>query len=186
MSTSMRAEAVMPRVADGTGRQLLAAVRSHPREVTPQFEFLDWCAEHEGVVRGAVGMALACEPWLSADGLGHVARWLHREGRSETADEALARFERARAVLADSPGQFARALAYLHTRAARRTPDRELDSYQWKHVVERHFEGAGLPGPTYVSNGALVAAAIAAGFSWGRGRAWPNAVHNISRKGPRA
>ncbi|MBY0456759.1 MAG: hypothetical protein K2V38_05445 [Gemmataceae bacterium] len=124
MSESLRAEPIMPRVADGTGRQLLAAVRAHPRELTPQFEFLDWCGEHEGVVREALGMALGCEPWLSADGLGHVAQWLPREGRSETADEALARFERARAVLADSPGQFARALCYLHTRAARRTPDR--------------------------------------------------------------
>jgi len=70
---------------------------------------------------------------------------------------------------------FGRARRWLAGRARRKTVNRNHSSYHWKHVAES-AEGA------YVSNGALIAAALADGFPVGRVSGALNAWIGIGRK----
>lgn len=123
---------------------------------------------HLATARAALAEVLAAEPSLTMEGMGIGDR--ERVGdRWETGAERRARFDASRAKLLtdDSVEQFLRALACV----SRITPTKAFtgrhDSYGLKHIAE------GLPctypvgqplGPAYVSNGALIAAALHAGF----------------------
>jgi len=71
--------------------------------------------------------------------------------------------------------EFGRARCWLAGRARRLTVNRGRTSYSWKHVAEL-AEGA------YVSNGSLIAAALADGFPVGRRSGSLNAWLGIGRR----
>ena len=123
---------------------------------------------HLATSRAAMVEVLAAEPSLTMAGMGIGDR--ERVGdRWETGAERRARFDASRAKLLteDGVGQFLRALACVSRIAPTKAFTGRHDSYGLKHIAEglpcTYSEGQPL-GPDYVSNGALIAAALHAGF----------------------
>lgn len=123
---------------------------------------------HLAAGRAAMVEVLAAEPSLTMAGMGIGDR--ERVGdRWETGVERRARFDASRAKLLTDDGveQFLRALACVSRIAPTKAFTGRHDSYGLKHIAEglpcSYPEGQPL-GPDYVSNGALIAAALHAGF----------------------
>jgi hypothetical protein len=125
--------------------------------------------------RAALQRVMAHEPRLARWGFG-----VHRDAR-QTREERLNEFEQNRAELCRAGGiaEFLRAREYLSYASHRRTVNYRVSSYGLKHGAEHYFRDRGLNN-NYVSNGALIAAAIHLGFNY---RAdGPNAYFNMGRR----
>jgi hypothetical protein len=160
--------------------------------------FSDYLAEHgfqidppplyEAVGRCAVRRVLEKIPDLSVNGMG-VVRERTSDRTWESPSETRARHELSRARLVDDGvEEFLRSLALLERIQPTKNVRSNTDSYELKHIAEKYRctypEGQEL-GPDYVSNGALIAAAVHAGFSYrtysyGSGRLLPNVSFNMS------
>ena len=123
---------------------------------------------HLAVGRAAITETLAAEPSLTMEGMG-VGDRARVGDRWETGEERRARFDRSRAKLLTDDGveQFLRALACVWRVAPTKQFTGRHSSYGLKHLAEglpcTYPEGQRL-GPDYVSNGALIAAALHVGF----------------------
>jgi len=123
--------------------------------------------------RALIKAVIERHPSLTDFGFGVYAE------RTLTREEYTARFAKDRAALLQGEGLqgFRRAHTWLGLyRKTRRINPRTGGRYAIKHVAERQMGG-------YISNGELIAAAVALGFraeptEWGS----PNAFFNISKK----
>jgi len=124
---------------------------------------------YRAVARMAVAVVLANTSRLSANGYGfHRPRWDADKKRYETTEEQYAKFTQNRAELLSKYGLDEFLLAFALTQKIPPTKTvRRVGSYRLKHIAERMpftlIDGTEL-GPRYVSNGALIAAALYAGF----------------------
>jgi hypothetical protein len=147
---------------------------------------------YKAAARVALGSVLEKEPLLCLNGIGAGGFDLKPDGTRETAQQRRARFMRSRSgFFSDfAVGGFLRAISFLsrvrHTKTIRPRPS----SYGLKHIAEKYPctypEGEPL-GPHYVSNGALIAAAIHLGFSYKKytdhlGWRLCNVTFNMSRR----
>ena len=129
---------------------------------------IDTVPLHLGIGRAAMAEVLAAEPNLTMEGMGVGDR--ERVGdRWETGEERRARFDSSRALLLTDDGveQFLRALACVWRIAPTKQFTGRHSSYGLKHLAEKlpctYPDGQRL-GPDHVANGALIAAALHAGF----------------------
>ena len=160
-----------------------AALAAAPAETSPyEGAILDYRRQHSfeapsgslvrAVAQASLRRAMDLEPELSGFGY-RVPR-----DRGETREEAEARFLANRAEMLGEHGidEFIRAAKFLSKFGQRKSMNRKRSSYGLKHDSER-AEG------DYVSNGMLIAAALAMGFSAERTHAGsPNAYFNISSR----
>jgi hypothetical protein len=111
--------------------------------------------------RAAVQRVMTHEPRLARWGFG-----MGRDAR-QTREERQSEFEQNRAELYRARGiaEFLRAREYLSYASHRRTINDRVSSYGLKHAAEHYFRDCGL-NDNYVSNGALIAAAIHLGFNY--------------------
>jgi hypothetical protein len=124
---------------------------------------------YRALARVAVCAVLEVNPRLSMRGYGFGPRdWNSDLKRFETPQEQYAQFTSDRAEFL-SPGgfdEFLLALAFVQRIPATKTV-RGVGSYRLKHIAENMpfttADGTTI-GPQYVSNGALIAAALSAGF----------------------
>jgi hypothetical protein len=125
--------------------------------------------------RAAAGAALAtiaeAHPILTIWGIGSGQPRRTPSGRWETVEETVAKFRQSRADLvaegAISP--FLASLAFLANVPMTKTIRRGTGSYFIKHIAENYpctYPNGEELGPQYVPNGALIAAAIQAGFRY--------------------
>jgi hypothetical protein len=183
VKSSHRVEALARGLGWATNASMRAALAEAPAETTPDEDaFLEYLRQHSfeapsgSLVRAfaeaGVRRAMDLEPELSGFGY-RVSR-----DRGETAEQAEARFleNRAEMLGKQSVDEFIRASEFLSKFGRRKSLNRKRTSYGLKHDAER---AAG----DYVSNGMLIAAALAMGFSAERTHAGsPNAYFNISSK----
>lgn len=92
-------------------------------------------------------------------------------------DDAL--FVRSRLHLRDAVAEFTRALAFLRARP----PLSPISSYAFKHAAERWHRERNPDAEAYISNGALIAAALAQGLSCERIPGTPNSRTRLTRGG---
>ncbi|UMY18675.1 hypothetical protein MMB17_04935 [Methylobacterium organophilum] len=124
---------------------------------------------HRAVGRIALSEIMAREPQLNTGGIGAGDR-RRVNGLPETVDDRQRRVEDRRADFMSDYGveEFLRALVFVKRVKLIKRIDRQAYSYELKHLAEKAMctypEGQQL-GPHYVSNGALIAAAIYAGFT---------------------
>ena len=124
---------------------------------------------HRAVGRIALSEILAREPLLNVEGIGAGDR-RRVNGVPETASNRQRRIDNSRTDFTSDHGveEFLRALVCVSRVRSIKRIDRQADSYELKHLAEKtpctYPEGQEL-GPDYVSNGALIAAAIYAGFN---------------------
>jgi hypothetical protein len=153
-----------------TGTDLLSAISEQPVEMTPKLEFLDWAAEEHDTVRQWIAAAMEKEPRLTINGIElndpHLAK-----------QNADAVFQHQREILRDETQAFAACLTWLAACKKRNTVSAGESSYGYKHRVEKCFSEIGV----YVPNGAFIAAAIHAGFSYEIVPCSLNTLHGISR-----
>jgi len=152
-----------------------------PNQIADGMRFSAYLAEHgfavpstvfyHAAARRALQGAMAAMPRLTLAGIGIGARqWKLSEGRWETASERKAKFDSERAALVgDFPvRQFLISLALLSRVQRTKTVRPKTNSYWLKHVAEKYKctypDGQPL-GPSYVANGAFIAAAAHAGFT---------------------
>jgi hypothetical protein len=148
---------------------------------------------YRAATRVAVTAVLESAPRLSMRGYGfHQPRWDSESKRWETPEESYAKFSEAREEFSSDWGldQFLLAFVFVRRIPATKTIRTGADSYRLKHIAERMPficpDGTEL-GPDYVSNGALIAAALHAGFKMRtyidhRGYDAINVSFNMSKK----
>lgn len=117
----------------------------------------------------AVAGVMACHPNLSSWGQYVGRRRIGDDGRRETSEQHHARFltERARLLAVEGLDEFLIALAFVQQVPTTRTIRDGSGSYRLKHIAEASqctFPCGHVLGPKYVSNGALIAAALHASF----------------------
>jgi hypothetical protein len=126
---------------------------------------------YRAVARVAIRSVLERTPRLCIRGFGDGRPARKQDGKLEDAREHFARFLGNRQELLEDAAvdQFLRSLAFLRRVQATKTVRPDTSSYRLKHIAENYActypEGDKL-GPHYVSNGALIAAAIHAGFRY--------------------
>jgi hypothetical protein len=183
IKSSHRVEALARGLGWATNASMRAALATEPVETGPdEGAFLGYLRQHsfeapsDSLVRAfaeaGVRRAMDLEPELSGFGY-RVPR-----DRGETPEEAEALFLANRAEMLGEQGvdEFIRAAEFLSKFGRRKSLNRKRTSYGLKHDAER---AAG----DYVSNGMMIAAALAMGFSAERTHAGsPNAHFNISSK----
>ncbi|RTL62153.1 MAG: hypothetical protein EKK42_32770 [Pseudonocardiaceae bacterium] len=183
VKSSHRVEALARGLGWATNASMRAALAGAPAETSPnEAAFLYYLRQHSfeapsGSLMRAFAQAglrrvMDLEPELSGFGY-RVAR-----DRGETHEEAEARFLENRAEMLGEPGvdEFIRATEFLSKFGRRKSLNRKRTSYGLKHDAERATGD-------YVSNGMLIAAALAMGFATERTHAGsPNAYFNISSK----
>jgi len=182
VKSSHRVEAL----ARGLGFRTYATLREATRvaTTTAQADATDFCAylavhgfaaEAEHFYRAAASVAvsnvLAVEPRLSVWGYGIGRLQRRADGTRETSYQHHARFLEQRAHLMDEDAldQFLLALGLVQRIPATRTIRTGSGSYRLKHVAENSFctFPCGMQfGPHYVANGALIVAALHAGFRY--------------------
>lgn len=117
----------------------------------------------------AVARVMECHPTLSSWGP-YVGRpRIRDDGRRETSEQLYARFlrERDRLVTVEGLDEFLIALSFVQQVPTTRTIRDGSGSYRLKHIAERSqctFPCGYVLGSKYVSNGALIAAALHANF----------------------
>lgn len=134
-----------------------------------------------GAERTAIEAVLAGQPELCANGF--RSSW-----RRWTPEEEAEYFRTSRAAMTHTAyvQQFARAVAFLQTKAKSATVPRKRTSYGYKHDAEGFHETTNPGHDPYVANGMFIAAALHLGFTVKRDRASPNAFINIAEpKTPR-
>jgi hypothetical protein len=183
VKSSHRVEALARGLGWATNASMRAALAAAPAETSPyEGAFLDYLRQHSfeapsgslvrAFAQASLRRAMDLEPELSGFGY-RVPR-----DRGETREEAEARFLASRAEMLGEHGidEFIRAAKFLSKFGQRKSMNRKRSSYGLKHDAER---AAG----DYVSNGMLIAAALAMGFSAERTHAGsPNAYFNISSR----
>jgi hypothetical protein len=124
--------------------------------------------------RAAIQRVLEHEPRLARRGFG-----VFRDAK-QTIEDSQEEFAHDRAELYSAWGisEFLRAREYLSLASHRRTVNDRRSSYGLKHDAEHYFRDRGIA-DNYVSNGALIAAAIHLGFNYRV--VGPNAYFNIGR-----
>lgn len=184
VKSSHRVEALARGLGWTTNASMRAALATAPAGTAPdEGAFQDYLRQHSfdapggtllrALAQAGLRKAMDLAPELSSFGY-RVTR-----GRSETAEEAEARFLENRDEMLGKHGleEFIRAAEFLSKFGRRKSMNPKRSSYGLKHDAERE---AG----DYVANGMLIAAALALGFSAERTHAgWPNAYFNISFKG---
>jgi hypothetical protein len=194
-----RVEALARGLGFSTYASMLAASKSSPGS-TAVFDWkaADECLKTHGftvpaepffvaIGRVAIQQLLVREAQLTTDGMG--LNPLHRPltGKREDRKEYAARFQRCREEFKGDHEvkQFLRALAFVTNIRRVETINRTLSSYRLKHNAERfsstYPDGTRL-GPDYVSNGALIAAAIHAGFQYWKHPGTTEVAFNMSRE----
>lgn len=125
--------------------------------------------------RAAAGAALAAiaeaHPILTIWGIGSGQPRRTSGGRWETVEETVAKFRQCRAdLVADGAiSPFLASLAFLRNVPMTKTIRSGTGSYLIKHIAENYpctYPDGEELGPDYVPNGALIAAAIQAGFRY--------------------
>ncbi len=183
VKSSHRCEAVARGLGYRTYASLLTAARSGraPSATAQGAVFSAYLADHgfkvvpqtlyRALARVAILAVLEREPRLTMHGIGVGYPPQTPNGRRETNQEYNARFHEGQEELHwDSAAEeFLLSLAFLQIVPATKTIRRGTHSYRLKHLAEKYPcsypEGEKL-GPQYVSNGALIAAAIHAGFRY--------------------
>lgn len=133
----------------------------------------------------AMRTVLAMQPKLSRMGIGHGNRQRKPDRNWETPEEHHRRFLDARDELVDCGAEeFLRSLAFLARIKPIKNPSGFGSSYWLKHIAENYqcnFPDGDKLGPAYVSNGALIAAALHLGFKMKTYFDSPNATFNMSK-----
>ncbi len=151
-------------LSDGFDSALFSSyLRKHGFDVAPVYLY-------RAAAYVAVSAALAKVPLLSSRGYG-VGRpqWDFDKKRRETPGEQYAKFADARTELLSqhSLDEFLLAFAFAQRIPPTKTVQGGMGSYRLKHIAENmaHVCADGVTlGPRYVSNGALIAAALSASF----------------------
>jgi hypothetical protein len=183
VKSSHRVEALARGLGWRTNAAMRVALAGGPVEVfADDSAFRDYLREHSfdtpehtlsrALAKIGIHRAMDIEPNLTHFGYGVFAE------RKTTAEERQVRFNENRARMLDdySVGEFVRASDFLSRYGRRKTLNRKSTSYGLKHKAE-DLAGA------YVSNGMLIAAALALGFSaQPTDPGSPNAWFNISSK----
>ncbi len=182
VKSSHRVEAFARGIGFRTHAALLAAAQSQHQIFgnANGSVFVSYLADHRFDIepihfyrvaaRVAMRTVLEQVPKLTASGIGAGHRNRNPDGTLETWSEYHARFLKWHAELTHDFAieEFLRALAFVQRVQAVKTI-RNCNSYGLKHMAENYIctypEGAPL-GPHYVSNGALIAAAVHAGFRY--------------------
>ncbi len=140
--------------------------------MNPYSDYFDWAATSESERRALIERAIARFPRLTSYGL-----CVYDEPRL-TREQVEEQFRQGRAKMftQDALDAFARACAWLsrQERTQRINPSAG-DSYLLKRCMDR--DGFG-----YVTNGLLVAAAVACGFIVAHRKDTPNAYINVSKR----
>jgi hypothetical protein len=182
VKSSHRLEAVARGLDFGTYASMLHCARSssHEAKLTDGEQFVSYLCEHgfdveaihlyRAVARAAVSSVLAKVPRLSIRGYGvGEPQWDFDKKCRQTPGEQHQEFMIARDELLSKDGldEFLLAFALVRDIPATKTIRSNAGSYRLKHIAERVpyvcSDGTVL-GPRYVSNGALIAAALHAGF----------------------
>jgi hypothetical protein len=151
-------------IATARGAAFSAYLADHGFDVPPLLLY-------RAAARVAIRAVLDHNPKLSMHGIGAGRPRLTENNRRETPQEHYAKFLESREELLGDHAleEFLRALAFLGLVPPTKTVRPGTDSYRLKHIAENYRctypEGEEL-GPNYVSNGALIAAAIHAGFRY--------------------
>jgi hypothetical protein len=133
--------------------------------------------------RVAIQQLLVREAQLTMDGIGISTLY----GKKENDKERTTRFQgRRKEFLGDyAVKQFLRALAFVSCIRPIKSINEKINSYRLKHMAEKfactYPDGHRL-GPAYVANGALVAAAIQAGFQYQDDGTPTNVTFNMSQE----
>lgn len=201
--TSHRTEALARGLGFPTHATLLATLReSRPTRRVNAEAYSTYLSERglpngqkplfQAAAAAAVSAVLDRDHKIQSRGYG-AGRFRRKEdGSWETAYEHYDRFCEGRAELLDDwhIKQFLCAIAFLTGIPATRTIRPDTDSYRLKHIAEKYpvkFDDGASLGPAYVSNGALIAAAVHLGFRYRAGQDelgydWPNVTFNMSQK----
>lgn len=179
VKSSHRCETLARGLGCGTYASLLAAAKTNRRCELNAGRFKNYLHEHKihvseidfyrSLGRSALRAAAASMAELTSNGFGYGAPRRYSNGRLETWNETRARFNEHRADLLESADEFLRARAFLINVPKTKTIRPKTSSYWLKHIAEKYpctFPDGTELGPHYVSNGALIAAAIHLGFSW--------------------
>ena len=182
VKSSHRVEALVRGLGWATNASMRAGLAAAPETAPDEGAFLDYLRRHSfdapigtllrAFAQAGLRRAMDLAPELSGFGY-RVTR-----DRGETPEEAEARFLKNRAEMLGEQGvdEFIRAAEFLSKFGRRKSMNRKRSSYGLKHDAERE---AG----DYVTNGMLIAAALALGFSAERTHAGsPNAYFNISSR----
>jgi hypothetical protein len=204
VKSSHRAEAVARGLGFRTNAALLAALRA-PNSAMGMADggaFTAYLAEHafevppiefyRAIGRSAMRAVLDREERLTWSGIGVGRPDRKSDGQWETIFEHHDRFLARRAEILDHRviEEFLLALAFLAKVKTTKTVRPDTDSYRLKHIAENYScnyaEGEPL-GPSYVSNGALIAAAIHLGFRYRKylddlGYDYPNVTFSLSQR----
>lgn len=199
VKSSHRAEALARGLGLNTYASLLAATKgAHYHSASFEWKGASTYLANHGffppakpffiaVGRCAVQEVLQQEPILTMSGLGDGGPHRKADGTRETAEEQVLRFRKWRAeFMADqSIEQFLRAVDLVGRFKKIKTINKKAFSYGLKHTAEKRFcayPDGEILGPNYVSNGALIAAAINVGFVYKRDGNSLNAFFNMSQK----
>lgn len=200
---SHRTEALARGLGFPTHASLLAAIGSDlaPRRVNAE-AYSTYLSERglphaqravfQAVAFAAVSMVLDRDHKLQSGGYGAGRFRRKDDGAWESAYEHYDRFQARRAELLDDwhIEQFLCAVALLAEVPMTRTVRPDTDSYRLKHIAEKYpvqLDDGEILGPAYVSNGALIVAAMHLGFRYRAGQDdlgydWPNVTFNMSQK----
>jgi hypothetical protein len=199
VKSSHRCEAIARGFGFRTYAALLADMRSIGNIVVAAKgnAFRDYLFEHQfdvlpqsfyrAAARVAVRQVIENNPTLTRNGIGIGPRQHKSDGQRETPSEYHARFVEWRNELQLDivMEEFLRSLAFLAQIEPTKTVRPDTSSYRLKHIAEKYKcnypEGHQL-GPSYVSNGALIAAAIHSGFNIKTYADSPNVNFNMSKK----
>jgi hypothetical protein len=121
------------------------------------------------VARTAVRSVLRTVPVLTAAGIGIGPPRQNAEGKWETSRERNARFLEWQRELLEAEEEFLLALAFVSQIPKIKTARSGRGSYRLKHIAENYactYPTGEKLGPRYVSNGALIAASVHAGFNF--------------------
>lgn len=181
VKSSHRVEAIARGLGFRTNASLRAAAKSAPLVLARADGvcFIGYLAEHDFAVSSssflkavasvAIQEVLTKLPRLSMRGYGCGQPQRLDEGKWETPEQTYRRFlkDRAEFLADDAAEQFLLALAFVSRVQPIKTISQHNGSYGLKHIAESYSctypDGERL-GPRYVANGALIAAAVHAGF----------------------
>lgn len=146
----------------------------------------------QAVAFAAISAVLERDHKLQSGGYGAGRFRRKDDGAWENAYEHYDRFLARRAELLSDwhTEQFLCAVAFLATVPMTRTIRPDTDSYRLKHIAEKYpvqLDDGEVLGPAYVSNGALIVAALHLGFRYRAGQDelgydWPNVTFNMAQK----
>jgi len=158
------ARAPSPVMATADGAAFSAYLAAHDFQVEPKPFYL-------AVARTRVRAVLATDTRLTLHGIGVGRPKRKDDGNWETAREHYGRVLQSREEFLGDDGleQFLLSLAFVGRVEPTKTIRPGTGSYRLKHIAENYscsYPAGGRLGPRYVSNGALIAAAVHTGFRY--------------------